>query len=231
MYQVKIETFEGPLDLLLHLIRRNQVNIYDIPIALITEQYLDYIRFMEALDLSVAGEFLVMAATLMYIKSRMLLPTVPEEEEEEEEDPRAQLVQQLLEYKRYKDAATQLSQRELLGRDVFVRQGVEEPMEEGSIDADLFHLIDALRDVLRRRDIDAFHEVTLERVTLMDRIRDLWDRIQKAEGAVAFVNLFGVHSSKEEIILTFLALLELMKSGMIRAYQEEALGPVWIVRV
>jgi len=230
MYQVKIESFEGPLDLLLHLIRRNQVNIYDIPIALITEQYLDYIRFMEALDLSVAGEFLVMAATLMYIKSRMLLPAAPEEEEEEE-DPRTQLVQQLLEYKRYKDAAAELSRRELLGRDVFVRPRVDEPTEEGNIDVDLFHLIDALRDVLRRRDIEEFHEVTLERVTLMDRIRDLWDHIQKAEGAVVFDNLFEARSSREEIILTFLALLELMKSGMIRAYQEELLGPVWIVRV
>jgi len=229
MYQVKIESFEGPLDLLLHLIRRNQVNIYDIPIALITEQYLDYIRFMEALDLSVAGEFLVMAATLTYIKSRMLLPAAPDEDEEED-DPRAQLVQQLLEYKRYKDAAAELSRRELLGRDVFIRPEVGASIEEGALDVDLFHLIAALRDVLRRRDIKEFHEVTLERVTLMDRIRDLWDRIQTAEGAVDFVSLFGAHSSREEVVLTFLALLELIKSGMIRAYQHEVLGPVWIVR-
>src|SRR4030043_2048547 len=120
-YTVKVDVFEGPLDLLLHLIKQNQIDIYDIPIALVTEQYLDYIKVMKALDLTIAGEFLVMAATLMYIKSRMLLPSPIEEEEEEGEDPRAELVQRLVEYKRFKEAAVRLSQQALLGGGVFIR--------------------------------------------------------------------------------------------------------------
>lgn len=228
-YQVKVDVFEGPLDLLLHLLKRNQLDIYDIPIAVITEQYLEYIRLMKVLDLNVAGEFLLMAATLMYIKSRMLLPS-PVEEEEEEEDPRTDLVHRLLEYKRFKEAAVGLSHRELLERDVFVRPAQEIETEEGEIEADLFHLIDALRDLLQRREVVEFHEVTLERITLRDKIRELWEKLQRVEEAVSFSSLFLPLASREDLIITFLALLELIRSGMLRAYQRDVFGPVWITR-
>ena len=222
-YTVKVDVFEGPLDLLLHLIKQNQIDIYDIPIALVTEQYLDYIRIMKALDLTIAGEFLVMAATLMYIKSRMLLPAPIEEEEEEGEDPRAELVQRLVEYKRFKEAAVRLSQQALLGVDVFIRPARE-------IEADLFHLIDALRELVKRQEIEDFHEVTLDRVTLQDKMTELWDKLQGAKEAVAFSALFTPLSSRLELIVTFLALLELIRSGMLRAYQRDVFGPVWVTR-
>jgi segregation and condensation protein A len=229
-YTVKIDVFEGPLDLLLHLIKQNQIDIYDIPIALVTEQYLDYIRIMKALDLTIAGEFLVMAATLMHIKSRILLPTPIIEEEEEGEDPRAELVQRLVEYKRFKEAAVCLSQQALLGVDVFIRPAQEIEAEEGEIEADLFHLIDALRELLKRHAVDAFHEVTLDRVTLQDKMAELCGRLQGAKEAVAFSALFASSASRVELIVTFLALLELIRSGMLRAFQRDVFGPLWVTR-
>ncbi|MBN1254561.1 MAG: segregation/condensation protein A [Deltaproteobacteria bacterium] len=227
-YTVKVDVFEGPLDLLLHLIKQNQLDIYDIPIALVTEQYLEYIRIMKALDLTIAGEFLVMAATLMYIKSRMLLPAPLEEEEEEEEDPRAELVQRLVEYKRFKEAAVQLSQQALLGVDVFIRPAQEIEIEDGEIEADLFHLIDALRELLKRQEVRDFHEVTLERVTLREKMKELYERLQGATEAVPFTSLFAPLASRAELIITFLALLELIKGRMLRAYQREGFGPLWV---
>jgi segregation and condensation protein A len=229
-YTVKVDIFEGPLDLLLHLIKQNQLDIYDIPIALITEQYLEYIRIMKALDLTIAGEFLVMAATLMYIKSRMLLPTPIEEEEEEGEDPRSELVERLVEYKTFKEAALHLSQQALLGRDVFIRPVQEIEAEAGEIEADLFHLIDALRELLKRQEVEDFHEITLERVTLREKIRELYERLQEVGEAVPFSALFDPLTSQVDLIVTFLALLELIRSGMLRAYQREAFGPLWVTR-
>ncbi|RLB04993.1 MAG: segregation/condensation protein A [Deltaproteobacteria bacterium] len=229
-YRVKVDVFEGPLDLLLHLIKRNQLDIYDIPIALITEQYLEYIRLMKALDLNIAGEFLLMAATLMYIKSRMLLPSPVDEGEDEEEDPRTELVHRLLEYKKFKEAAEHLSHREILERDVFVRFAEEIEVEEGEIEANLFHLIDALRDLLQRREVEEFHEVTLGRITLKDKIKELWEKLQGAGEAVPFSSLFSPVASRDELIITFLALLDLIKAGMLRAYQRDVFGPLWITR-
>ena len=229
-YTVKVDIFEGPLDLLLHLIKEHQLDIYDIPIALVTEQYLEYIRIMKALDLTIAGEFLVMAATLMYIKSRMLLPVPVEDEEEEGEDPRAELVQRLVEYKRFKEAALHLSHQALLGRDVFIRPAQEIEAEAGEIEADLFHLIDALRELLKQQKMDDFHEVTLERITLREKIRELYERLQGVGEAVPFSELFAPLASRVELIITFLALLELIRSGMLRAYQRDAFGPLWVTR-
>jgi segregation and condensation protein A len=229
-YTVKVDVFEGPLDLLLHLIKQNQLDIYDIPIALITEQYLEYIRIMKALDLTIAGEFLVMAATLMYIKSRMLLPAPIEEEEEEGVDPRAELVQRLVEYKRFKEAAVRLSHQALLGVDVFIRPAQEIEAEEGEIAADLFHLIDALRELLQRQEVEDFHEVTLDRVTLRDKMTELYERLQGAQEAVPFSALFTPVATRVELIVTFLALLELIRSGMLRAYQRDVFGPLWVTR-
>jgi segregation and condensation protein A len=230
-YTVKVDIFEGPLDLLLHLIKQNQLDIYDIPIALVTEQYLEYIRIMKALDLTIAGEFLVMAATLMYIKSRMLLPVPVEDEEEEGEDPRAELVQRLVEYKRFKEAALHLSHQALLGRDVFIRPAQEIETETGEIEADLFHLIDALRELLKQQKIDDFHEVTLERISLREKIRELYERLQGVREAVPFSELFSPLSSRVELIITFLAVLELIRSGMVRVYQRDTFGPLWVTRV
>ena len=229
-YTVKVDIFEGPLDLLLHLIKQHQLDIYDIPIALVTEQYLEYIRIMKSLDLTIAGEFLVMAATLMYIKSRMLLPVPVEDEEEEGEDPRAELVQRLVEYKRFKEAALHLSHQALLGRDVFIRPAQEIEAEAGEIEADLFHLIDALRELLTQQKMDDFHEVTLERITLREKIRELYEKLQGVGEAVPFSELFAPLSSRVELIITFLALLELIRSGMLRAYQRDAFGPLWVTR-
>jgi segregation and condensation protein A len=229
-YTVKVDVFEGPLDLLLHLIKQNQLDIYDIPIALITEQYLEYIRIMKALDLTIAGEFLLMAATLMYIKSRMLLPAPIEEEEEEGVDPRAELVQRLVEYKRFKEAAVRLSHQALLGVDVFIRPAQEIEAEEGEIEVDLFHLIDALRELLKRQEVEDFHEVTLDRVTLRDKMTELCERLQGAKEAVPFSALFAPLASRVELIVTFLALLELIRSGMLRAYQRDVFGPLWVTR-
>ena len=219
------------MDLLLHLIKQNQLDIYDIPIALVTEQYLEYIRIMKALDLTIAGEFLVMAATLMYIKSRMLLPVPVEDEEEEGEDPRAELVQRLVEYKRFKEAALHLSHQALLGRDVFIRPAQEIETETGEIEADLFHLIDALRELLKQQKIDDFHEVTLERISLREKIRELYERLQGVREAVPFSELFSPLSSRVELIITFLAVLELIRSGMVRVYQRDTFGPLWVTRV
>ena len=154
--RVKLEVFEGPLDLLLHLIKKNEVQITDIPIATITDQYLAVLEDLPELNLDGAGEYLVMAATLTYIKSRMLLPPDPDEEGEAEEDPRAELVQQLLEYQRYREAAADLASRRLLERDVFAARGEPDPGEDPADprprvrDASLADLLDALRDVLSR---------------------------------------------------------------------------------
>jgi segregation and condensation protein A len=228
-YTVKLEIFEGPLDLLLHLIRRNQVDIYDIPIATITDQYLDYLSLMKALNLDVAGEFLLMAATLLQIKSKMLLPSLPEEGEEEE-DPRAELVNKLLEYEKYKEAAATLHERDILERDTFVPgKQVEESEEGGLVEVGVFELIEALRDVLTRYSPETAYDITLDRITIEERIAQILEAI-KAEGkGLLFTSLFSGASSKDDIIITFLALLELIKMRMIKVYQRVPFGPIEII--
>jgi segregation and condensation protein A len=223
-YRVKLDVFEGPLDLLLHLIKKNEVEIVDIPIATITEQYLGYLGMLRELNLDIAGEFLVMAATLTLIKSRMLLPT-PEEDEEEEADPRAELVQQLLEYQRYREAALALSERPLLHRDVFVREPLDDPevTESGEpprLTVTVWELLEAFRAVLKRMRPEAVHEVLTERVSLRDRARALLHALSVAR-CIDFESLFAEDVNRFEIIVTFLALLELMKIGAVRATQGE----------
>jgi segregation and condensation protein A len=228
-YTVKLEIFEGPLDLLLHLIRRNQVDIYDIPIATITDQYLDYLKMMRSLNLDVAGEFLLMAATLLQIKSKTLLPLPPEEEEGEEEDPRAELVNRLLEYQKYKEAATRLHERDMLDRDIFVPGLQAEGTDGGElVEVGVFELIEALKDVLNRASIEAALDITLDRITIEERIAQILE-MAKLEGTeLLFSSLFSGASSKEDIIITFLALLELIKMRMIRVYQRIPFGPIEI---
>ena len=227
---VKLEIFEGPLDLLLHLIKKNEVSIADIPIATITEQYLSTLELMQGLNLDVAGEFLVMAATLIHIKSRMLLPPGENEDEEEEEgDPREELIRRLLEYQRFKEAAEELERRELLSRDVFVRrsEAPEEAETVGFESLSLFDLLSALRHVLERFPEERIHEVTLDTISVREKMSFLLDELRR-RGKVIFQSLFETATSRLEVVVTFLAMLELVKIRAIRVWQEERIGPVVI---
>jgi segregation and condensation protein A len=228
--QVQLEIFEGPLDLLLHLIKKNEVSVTDIPIATITEQYLATLDLMQTLSLDVAGEFLVMAATLIHIKSRMLLPAGDEEPDEEEGvDPRDELVRRLLEYQRYKDAARELEQREILTRDVFVRAApaLEEVGPRGFREVSIFELLGALKRVIERLPKDAFHEVTLDKVTVREKMTLLLDKLRH-QASVLFEALFDEAKTRMDVVVTFLAMLELVKVRAIRILQEELTGPIMI---
>ena len=228
--RVQLEFFEGPLDLLLHLIKKNEVSITDIPIATITEQYLATLELMQSLNLDLAGEFLVMAATLIHIKSRMLLPAGDDEPDEDEgPDPRDELIRRLLEYQRFKEAADQLEQREILTRDVFVRSAapVEETPATGFREVSVFELLTALRRVLDRLPKDNVHEITLEKITVREKMTLLLDTL-RAKGKVLFEALFSEVKSRMEVVVTFLAMLELVKGCAIRIFQEEAAGPIVI---
>ena len=228
--RVQLEIFEGPLDLLLHLIKKNEVSITDIPIASITEQYLATLELMETLSLDVAGEFLVMAATLIHIKSRMLLPAGADETEEDEgNDPRDELVRRLLDYQRFKDAADQLEQREMLSRDVFVRSAM--PVEEAAAptfrELSVFELLNALRRVIDRLPKDVFHHVELEKVTVREKMTLLLDKL-RAQGRVLFEELFNEAKTRMDVVVMFLAMLELVKVRAVRIFQEQLTGPIII---
>ena len=228
--RVQLEIFEGPLDLLLHLIKKNEVSITDIPIATITEQYLATLEVMQTFNLDVAGEFLVMAATLIHIKSRMLLPMADDEDDEEEgTDPREELVRRLLEYQRFKDAADQLERRELLTRDVFVRSvaPIEAIPAPGFRDVSVFELLTALKRVLDRLPKDIAHEVMLEKITVREKMTLLLDQL-RTQGKILFESLFAEVTTRMEVVVTFLAMLELVKVRAIRIFQEEATGPIRI---
>jgi segregation and condensation protein A len=228
---VQLEIFEGPLDLLLHLIKKNEVSIADIPVATITEQYLATLELMQSLNLDVAGEFLVMAATLIHIKSRMLLPEadVEADDEEEDGDPREELVRRLLEYQRFKDAAMELEQREVLTRDVFVRTGAltEAPAPPVFRELSVFELLTALRGVLERLPKGEVHEVTLEKITVREKMTLVLDRLH-ARGRILFESLFSDARSRMEVVVVFLAMLELVKMRAIRIFQESLQGPIAI---
>jgi segregation and condensation protein A len=228
--RIQLEIFEGPLDLLLHLIKKNEVSITDIPIASITEQYLATLELMETLSLDVAGEFLVMAATLIHIKSRMLLPAGADEADEDEgNDPRDELVRRLLDYQRFKDAADQLEQREVLSRDVFVRSAM--PAEEAAAptfrELSVFELLNALRRVIDRLPKDVFHQVELEKITVREKMTLLLDKL-RAQGRVFFEELFNEAKTRMDVVVTFLAMLELVKVRAVRIFQEELTGPIII---
>ncbi|HPG24530.1 MAG: segregation/condensation protein A [Spirochaetaceae bacterium] len=225
-YAVKLPVFEGPLDLLLHLIRQNEVDITDIPIARIAEQYLETIELMQELNLDVAAEYLVMAATLALIKSRMLLPSEGQDDEDES-DPRADLVQRLLEYQRFKEAAETLSRRRLLGRDVWsvVGPGPERtPESEREIEVGLFELVDAFRAVLENASaVELKHEVETEAVTVRTRMLVVMDLLESHE-SIEFTRIFEVDGesgppSRAVLVATFLAILELARLTALRIYQ------------
>jgi len=227
-YRVKLDIFEGPLDLLLHLVKKNEVELSNIPIATITDQYLAYLDLLQQLDLDVAGEYLVMAATLLHLKSRLLLPGDENPEEEEGEDPRAELARQLLEYQRFKEAAEMLAHRDLLDRDVFTRTPLrdEADTEDDTIyDASLGDLLDALQDVLKRAAPEVVHQVILEQVSLRERLVAILD-VLRERTAVLFTDIFPVGSTRLQILTTFLALLELVRTRMVSVQQEDRFGPI-----
>ncbi|MBC8188034.1 MAG: segregation/condensation protein A [Proteobacteria bacterium] len=239
-YAVKLSVFEGPLDLLLHLIRLNEVDITDIPIARIAEQYLETIEIMDELNLDVAAEYLVMAATLALIKSRMLLPDASGEDEEAF-DPRADLVRRLLEYQRFKEAAETLSKRRLLGRDVFsvIGPGPEKtPEGEREIEVGLFELVAAFRDVLEQSKLASLiHEVETEHVTVRDRMMVVMDSLDANE-SIEFMRIFEDPDgdevpSRAVLVATFLAVLELARLCALRIYQEisERGSPEGVIRI
>lgn len=228
-YGVKLQAFEGPLDLLLHLIRQNEVDITDIPIAQIAAQYLDYLQIMQSLDIDIAAEYLVMAASLAHIKSRMLLPPSDEELEGDELDPRAELVARLLEYQRYKEVAEALSKRRWLGRDVYDAKGLgpeKVPDAEREIEVGLFELIEAFRLVLKGTPDDEeftnVHVVETEEVTVRDQMLYVMQTIRGHE-SVDFMQLFvvtgGGRPSRTVLIATFLAILELTRLEALSIYQ------------
>jgi segregation and condensation protein A len=230
-YTFRLEGFEGPLDLLLHLIQKNELDIFNIPIALITEQYLEYLQLIKVLNLDVAGEYLLMASTLLHIKSKMLLPKSSEEEEEEEEDPRAELIRRLLEYQKYKQAAGELEKRPLLDRDVFIRLVTAESgeeLEEERIEVNLFELLEAFRQVLERVKLESVHEVILEHLSVEDKIQEILTILEREKRSMAFHRLFPEQASRKVVIITLLAILELVKMKRIRIFQ---LAPFETIRV
>jgi len=227
-YRIKLDIFEGPLDLLLHLVKKNEVELSDIPVATITDQYLAYLGLLQQLDLDVAGEYLVMAATLLHLKSRLLLPGEETSEEEEGEDPRAELARQLLEYQRFKEAAEMLNRRDLLDRDVFARAPLPDetdPEQDVVYDVSLGDLLDALQDVLKRAAPEVVHEVILERVSLRAQLCFVLDLLRERT-AVVFTDLFPSGVTRLQILVTFLAVLELVRTRMVQIHQAEHFGPI-----
>jgi segregation and condensation protein A len=233
MYRLHLgDVFDGPLDLLVHLVKKSEVDIYDIPIALITEQYLEYLGLMKALNIDVAGEFLVMAATLAHIKSRMLLPT-DLEQEEEAEDPRLEIVRPLEEYLQLKYAAEDLTSRNQLDWDVFVRSasnGSSESLDEESDDlvqVSLFELIDAFQKIVKRASPEHFLNITVDTISVKSRISEIADLLE-SRSSVTFEEIFEEQATKSHIIVTFLAILEMAKAQLIRIMQHVSSG---IIRI
>ena len=238
-YKVDLEIFEGPLDLLLYLIRREELNIYDIPIGRITEQYMQYLDLMRQLNLDVAGEFIVMAATLMVIKSRMMLPVdrrqTDEGTDEEWVDPRLDLVRQLIEYKKFKDAAGKLAEYEALTQESFDYGGGRPKFEKTAADAadalasiDMFDLLTAFQEVLARLNEIPQEELKGMRWSVPDKMDYILER-SRADGQVSFSTLFTARSPRGEVIVTFLALLELLRQHRVIVYQNDAFHEITVL--
>lgn len=237
-YKVKFEVFEGPLDLLLYLIKKEEVDIYEVNLTKLATEFIEYIEVMRLLDLDIAGEFLVMASTLMYIKSRELLPldqqVVPEGEEEDMDDPRWELIRQLVEYKKFKDAASKLQELELRQEDVFPRLPVKpsfEPEAHSMADeASIFDLINAVNAVLKRiNKREDLREIFEDKWTVSEKIEQLMQTLN-ARHRVRFSELFADATSRSEVVVTFLAMLELMRLRQLVAVQPETFGEIEITR-
>lgn len=231
-YAVRIPAFEGPLDLLLHLIKKNEINIYDIPVASVTRQYLEYLDLLKALNLNLAGEFLVMAATLIHIKSKMLLPPDETEAEEDGTDPRAELVRRLLEYQQFKEAAGSLEEWEQHWRGIYRREpsppldaGEEETFDLGNVS--LYDLLDVLKSVFARIPEKHSLDILVEELSVQDRMDLILDGLERHEN-VTFTSLFEKDGTRLAVIVTFLALLELVRLKQIRIIQGEPFGAIRI---
>ncbi|AKT39391.1 segregation and condensation protein A [Chondromyces crocatus] len=240
-YFVHLPSFEGPLDLLLHLIQKHELDILDIPVSFITAKYLEYLKVMKSLAIDLASEYLVMAATLTHIKSKMLLPVVPAGQDDdgmpgEEEDPRAELVRRLLEYQKYKAAAEAFSERSTLGRDVFMRGMSEEEVPLGPAPfapVNAFNLLDAFEKILGRTSVRIDHEVVFDRISITDRIVELTEKLSSRK-AMTFEALLldgiprGTTISRFDLIITFLAVLEMCKLRLLRVHQTDSLSTIHV---
>lgn len=238
-WRVELPVFEGPLDLLLHLVRKHELAILDIPIGFITEKYLEHLGLMRQLNLDVAAEYLLMAATLAYIKSREMLPTpdAPLMEEREDGDPRADLIRRLLEYQRFKDAAARLGERPLLGRDVFARGVAPEAADDGDAplaEVSVFSLIESLGEIMKKARVRLDHEVVIDRVSVVERIHALLDRLEREQSfpLESCLNLDGAEAQlRHDLVVTFLALLEMAKLRLVRLHQISPGGAIYVSRV
>jgi segregation and condensation protein A len=236
-WSLQLPQFEGPLDLLLHLCQKHELDILQIPISFVTEKYLEQLAVMQLMHLDLAAEYLVMAATLAHIKSKMLLPSPPPGQEEEalgdedEVDPREALIRRLLEYQKYKHAAEQLSARGVAGRDVFPRgMPVEEATSQGLpplAEVPLFTLVDAFQRVLDRSKVKLSHDIVADRISITDRIGELSDLLA-TQPRFGFDEIFDGLATRFDLVITFLALLEMTRLKMTRLFQSEPLGPLYI---
>jgi segregation and condensation protein A len=243
-YTINLPLFEGPLDLLLHLVKKHELDVMDIPVSFITEKYLEYLDLMRQMNLDIAGEYLLMAATLVHLKSRELLPTkepLPESEVdgEEELDPRQELIRRLLEYQKYKEAAAELDDRPVVGRNVFTRGAPmesDDPDDAPLAEVPVFKLLEALADVLAKARVRIAHEVVVDRLSITDRINQLVDRLA-AEGTFSFLSCFKLDGDvtaaqlKHDVVVTFLAILEMTRLRLVRLIQAPGAGDILITRV
>jgi len=231
-FRIELPNFEGPLDLLLHLIRKHELDILDLPISFITDKYLEYLGLMESMNLDIASEYLVMAATLAHIKSKMLLPRPPEDQDDDELDeldPRAELIRRLLEYQKYKTVAADLGVRAIAGRDVFAR-GTPPPAAEGPAplaQVSVFKLLDALKKIAERVNATVSLEVDAERMSIQERIGDLVELLRERRRC-RFDELFEDVSTSYDLVVTFLALLEMAKMRLASIYQTDHEEPIYL---
>ncbi|MEW6087980.1 MAG: segregation/condensation protein A [bacterium] len=232
-YQIKLDNFEGPMDLLLHLIKREEMDIYDIPIAKVTRQYLEYIELLEILDLSLASDFMLMAAVLIQIKSKMLLPIENVNLEEEiGDDPRKALVASVMEYKKFKELAMELEKNRAHQEEIFTRLVPEISIEEENefVEATLFDLLSAFKDAIKSVDEKAFHEIIIEEFTVADKIKEIKTRLYAGSGFY-FSEIMEACRTKLEVIVTFIAILELIKQQEIQIRQHGIFGEIKVYRL
>lgn len=227
--EVFLESFEGPLDLLLYLIRRQNLDILDIDVSAITKQYVSYVDMMESIHFELAAEYLVMAAMLAEIKSRMLLPRAPTEDGEEEEDPRATLIRRLQEYERFKKAAEDIDEMPRLNRDIHVAKASapDRNLTKPEPDVDMKEILFALGEVLRRADMFESHQVGREKLSTRERMTQVLEAL-KGQQFVPFIQLFTVEEGRLGVVVTFLAILELIKETLVELVQTEAFGPIHV---
>lgn len=228
-YQVQLPNFEGPMDLLLYLIKKNEIDIYDIPIAFILDEYMKYVDMMKVLNLNTVGEFLVLAAHLLYIKSRMLIPSV-KTEDDEIEDPRYDLVQKLLEYEQFKSAANDLGNRESYYSEQYERANPSEGFEKKEellLKISVFDLIKAFESILKRTSDSAVKEILISRITINDKISEIMETLEEKE-SVTLNSIFSGMNERIEMVVTFLALLELIRLKLVRIEQEKQFGEITI---